>query len=192
MGNIKCTTVYFDIPGEDNTEEVLELSKKRADELGIRDIIVASTRGIVGVKASKLFKGYNLVVVPHHTGFREPGKQELTEENRKIIEKNGGKIYTGSHIFGNVERAIRKKFETAYPAEIMAQTLRFFGQGIKVVVEIVAMVADAGLIPADKDVISIAGTGKGTDTAAVIRPANSSRIFDMFVREIIAKPRNRK
>jgi len=53
------------------------------------------------------------------------------------------------------------------------------------------MATDAGLIPANKDVISIAGTGKGADTAIVVRPANSHRLFDMTVREIIAKPRKR-
>ncbi len=192
MGSIKCTTVYFDAPGEDNTEEVLKLAKKRADELGIRNIIVASTRGIVGVKASNIFKGYNLVVVPHHVGFREPGIWELTDENKQLIEKNGGKIHRGTHVFGTVERAIRVKFGTHCTLDIMAHTLRLFGQGMKAAIEIATMVADAGLIPNDENVIAIAGTGKGADTAVVIQPADSSRFFDMFVQEIIAKPRKRK
>jgi len=62
---------------------------------------------------------------------------------------------------------------------------------MKAAVEIVAMAADAGLIPADKEVLSIAGTGKGADTAIIVQPANSTRIFDMTVKEIIAKPRTR-
>jgi hypothetical protein len=88
----------------------------------------------------------------------------------------------------NVERAIRSKFDTVYPAKIMAQTLRIFGEGMKVAVEIVSMAADAGMMPSDRDVISIAGTGKGSDTAIVVRPANSIRTFDVKVKEIIAKP----
>ncbi len=183
--------VYFDSPGGENTDHVLALAKKRAEELGIKDVVVASTRGNTGVKASEIFKGYNLVVVTHYTGFREPGQQELTEENRRRIEENGGKIFTGTHAFMGVERAIRNKFGTAYPAEIMAQTLRLFGEGMKVAVEIVAMAADAGLIPVDREVISIAGTGRGADTAIVVQPANSSRIFDMVIKEIIAKPRSK-
>lgn len=51
------------------------------------------------------------------------------------------------------------------------------------------MAADAGLIPGDRDVIAIAGTSIGADTALVIRPANASRFFDLKVKEIIAKPR---
>lgn len=191
MSAIEKNVVYFSNPGEDNTEAVLALAGRRAEELGIRDIVVASTRGETGVKASKVFKEFNLVVVTHHTGFREPGKQEMTEENRRLIEANGGKIFTGTHVFMNVERAIRNKFNTAYPTGIIAQTLRLFCEGMKVAVEIAAMAADAGLIPVDRDVISIAGNGIGADTAAVIRPANSTRIFDMVIREIIAKSRDR-
>ncbi|MEM2885597.1 MAG: pyruvate kinase alpha/beta domain-containing protein, partial [Thermoproteota archaeon] len=152
--------------------------------MGIKDIVIASTRGDAGAKASEIFKGHNLVVVTHHTGFKEPGRQELTDENRRIIERNGGRILTGTHAFMNVERAIRSKFGTAYPAEIMAQTLRLFCEGMKVAVEIVAMAADAGLVPVDREAISIAGTGKGVDTAIVVQPANSSRIFDVIIKEI--------
>jgi len=191
-GSVEKTIVYFNTPGRGNTEVVLALAKKRAEELGIRNIVVASTTGETGVRASQVFKGFNLVVVTHHTGFKEPGQQELTEDNRRIIEENGAKVYTGTHVFMNVERAIRSKFGTAYPTEIMAQTLRLFCEGMKVAVEIVAMAADAGLIPVDRDVVSIAGTGRGADTAIVVRPANSSRIFDMIIKEIIAKPLSRE
>ncbi len=189
MVGVEKAITYFASPGEENTDETLRLAKTRAEDLGIRDIVVASTRGVTGVKASEIFKGYNLVIVTHHTGFRKPGLQELEEENRKLIEDRGGKIFTGTHAFMNVERAIRRMFGTAYPTEIIAQTLRLFGEGMKVAVEIVLMAADAGLIPADRDVISIAGTGRGADTAIVVKPANSMRLFDLAVKEIICMPR---
>ncbi|KYH39497.1 MAG: hypothetical protein AYL32_015960 [Candidatus Bathyarchaeota archaeon B26-2] len=191
MAYYERVVVYFDRPGEGNTDEVLRLAKRRAEELGVKEIVVASTRGETGVKAVKIFKGFNVVVVTHHTGFRKPGYQELTDENRRLIEEHGGKVFTGTHAFMNVERAILSKLGTAYPTEIIAHTLRLFGEGMKVAVEIVAMAADAGLIPVDRDVIAIAGTGRGADTAIVIRPANSKNLFDMTIREIIAKPRIR-
>ena len=180
--------LYFESPGEVNTDETLKIAKERADELGIRDVVVASTRGGTGVKAVELFRGYNVVVVPHVTGQREPGQQELTEENMKKIEKAGGKIVIAAHTFSGVNRAIQAKWDTMYPSGIIAQTLRLFGQGMKVVVEIAAMASDAGAIPADKDVLVIAGSSRGADTAVVIKPANSHRLFDMVVKEIIAKP----
>ncbi len=62
------------------------------------------------------------------------------------------------------------------------------GEGTKVCVEITLMAADAGLIPVGKDVVAVAGTGNGADTALRIKPANASRFFDLKIREVIAKP----
>jgi len=186
---IERKTIYFEKAGSQNAKTLLRLVKKYAESAGIRDIVVASTRGKTGTAASKLFKGYNLVVVSHHTGFSELGEQELKEGHRKMILENGAKIFTGTHALSSAERAVRKKFGTLMPLELMANTLRLLGEGTKVCVEIVLMTADAGLIPIDRDVIAVAGTGRGADTALVIKPANSSRFFDLKIREIIAKPR---
>jgi hypothetical protein len=129
-----------------------------------------------------------VVVVTHHAGFREPGVHELREELRQQILKHVAKILTSTHALSGVERAIRKKFGTLQPLELIANTLRLLGEGPKVCVEIVVMTADAGLIPVDKDVIAIAGTGRGADTALLIKPANASKFFDLKIRETIAKP----
>ena len=180
--------LYFEKIGVENTDETLRISKKRADELGIKDIVIASTRGPTGVKASEVFKGYNIIVVTHSTGFREPGQQELPDESQETIEANGGKILTTSHAFAGVSRAMRRKFDTVGPAAIVAQTLRMFGQGMKVVVECAYMAADAGLIPMDRDIVSIAGSGRGADTAVVLKPSHLHTMFDLYVKEIIAKP----
>jgi hypothetical protein len=188
--SVEKSILYFTEAGEPNTDEVLEAAKRRAEELGIRDVIVASTRGGTGVKAVEFFEGYNVVVVTHSAGFKEPGKRELEEAAADEIRRGGGKILTTSHAFAGVSRAIRRKFNALGPADLMAQTLRLFGQGMKVCVEIVAMAADAGLIPMNKDVIAIGGSGRGADTAIVAKPAHVSDIFDIAVREIIAKPRN--
>jgi len=67
--------VYFDKPSRENTDETLKLAKERAEKLGIKNIVVASSSGTTGVKAVEVFKGYNLVVVTHVTGFREPNVQ---------------------------------------------------------------------------------------------------------------------
>lgn len=180
--------LYFDEVGEKNTDETLKAAKARAEELGIKDIVVASTRGMTGVKAVKVFEGYNVVVVTHSTGFKEPGKQELLAEHREKIEARGGKILTTGHAFAGIARAVRRKFDTVGSAEIIAQTFRVLGQGMKVVTECAAMAADAGLIPMDGDVISVGGSGRGADTAVVLKPAHVQDIFNMYVREIIAKP----
>lgn len=181
--------VYFERPGQENTEETLNIAKARAEELGIRTILVASTRGETGVKAAEIFKGYSLVVVSHVTGFKEPNLQELTAENRAAIEGAGAKILTCQHAFAGVDRAIRRKLNTYQVGEIMAYTLRVFGEGMKVVCELALMAADAGLVRTDEEVIAIAGTGRGADTAVVLVPANSHDFFDLRIAEVLCKPR---
>ena len=190
MKPVERKTVYFETPGKQNTESVLELVKNYAQAEGVRNIVVASTTGETGVKASKAFRGFNVVVVSHHVGFQETGVWELKEENRRKILENGAKILTATHALSGVERAVRKKFGTIMPLELIAHTLRLFGEGTKVCVEITIMAADAGLIPVDREAIAVGGTGRGADTALVIKPATASRFFDLEIREIIAKPRS--
>ena len=122
-------------------------------------------------------------------GFRSPGINEFEEENRRRILEMGGRIFTGTHALSAVERSVRRQLSTWLPLELMANTLRIFGEGIKVAVEIAVMAADAGLIPIDGEVIAIGGTGRGADTAVVLKPAHSTNFFDLEIREIICKPR---
>ena len=183
--------VYFDEPGVKNTDETLRLAKERAEALGIKDIVVASRTGTTGIKACEAFRGYNLVVVRHHTGWSKPGFQDMSEESEKTLIKNGAKILTATHCLSGIERAIRFKRGTVGFLEVMADTLRLFGQGVKVCIEIAIMTADAGLIPINKEIIAIAGTANGADTALVLSPAHSEHFFDLAVREIIAIPREK-
>ena len=189
MPNTICKTTYFEKSGPENTEETLKLAKKRAKELGIKNIIVATTSGETGAKASKLFKGFNLIIVSHVTGFKKPDYQELQPENRDIIEKNKAKILTTAHAFGALGRAINKKFATIQVDGIVANVLRAFGQGVKVACEICCMATDAGLIETCEDAIAVGGTMSGADTAVVLRPANTHTFFDLKIREIVCKPR---
>ncbi len=182
-------TVYFEREGEINTENVLILAKERAVELGIKNVVVASTSGATGVKASEVFKGFNLIVVSHSTGFSGKNIQEMSLKNKRIIEDNGGKVLTTTHAFGGIGRAVRRKLKTYELEEIVAYTLRTFGEGTKVAIEISLMAADSGLIRTDEEVISIAGTDRGADTALVLLPVNTQDFFDLKVLEIICKPR---
>jgi hypothetical protein len=186
---VQVTATYFERPGGENTQRTFELAKRRAEELGIETILVASTRGETGVRACEAFRGHDVVVVTHSTGFKEPNYQELTDENRAAIEAAGGKILTCQHAFGGVGRAVRKKLGTYELEELIAHTLRLFGEGMKVAVEIALMAADTGLMRTDEPVIAIAGTGRGADTAVVLKPANAQAFFDLKVLEVICKPR---
>jgi hypothetical protein len=182
--------MYFDRAGEQNTEDALRIAVEEAEKRGIHHIVVASTRGDTGLKAAKLLEGkrIGLVVVSHNTGFSEEGKQEFEQAKRGQIERLGGTVYTGTMVLRNLGTAIRS-LQSYSQQDLVANTLRMFGQGMKVCVEIAAMAADAGLIPCE-DCIAVAGTGRGADTVAVIRANSSNNFFQIKVREILAKPRD--
>ncbi len=185
---MELKTVYFEEPGVENTDTVLRIAKQRAEELGIKTIVVASTRGGTAVKAMDVFQGLKVVVVTHVTGFLEPNTQQFAEENRQIVESKGGAILTTAHAFAGLTRAMRDKYKMHIVGDVIADTLRIFGEGVKVACEIPMMAADSGLVSTNEDVISIGGTGRGADTALVLRPVNVHNFFNLTVKEILCKP----
>ncbi|MFN3622072.1 MAG: hypothetical protein ACK4TI_04190, partial [Nitrososphaerales archaeon] len=86
--------IYFDSPEEADTDLTLQAAKKRAETLKIKDVVVASTSGATGVKACKIFKGFNLVIVRHHAGFEQPDVQQMRPEFESEILESGAKLLT--------------------------------------------------------------------------------------------------
>ena len=181
--------VYFENTGLENTDRTLRIAKQRAGELGIKTVLIASTKGDTAVKAIEVLKGLRVIAVSHQAGFRETNAQEFTEENRKIFESQGGTVLTAAHTFSGVSRAMKIKFKTFVIGDIIAHTLRVLGEGMKVVCELAMMAADGGLVCTDEDVICIAGSHQGADIAVVLKPVNSDCFFNLRVREILCKPR---
>jgi hypothetical protein len=190
---------YFGKTGRENTEATLTIAKKRADELGIKTILVASTVGDTAVRAVDIFKGYGVVAVGHAWGAREPNKNEFTDENRKAFESKGGILCFAPHVMTGVSRRPAPPAAPGTPpavmtgpvlevGDIIANALRMICAGIKVVVECGCMAADAGLIHTGEDIIAIAGSGRGADTAVVMRAANSRDMFRTRITEILCKP----
>jgi len=178
---------YFEKIGRENTEATLSIAKKRADELGIKTVLVASTVGDTAVRAADVFKGMKVVAVTHPTGFRELDSQEFTEDNKKKFESKGGIILTTRAAFVGLTRQAFGAPPNEF-GDIVANTLRMFSQGVKVVAEITVMAADSGLVRTDEDIIVVTGSGRGADTAAVVRPANSRDLFRMRIKELLCKP----
>jgi len=186
---MESKTVYFEKPGRENTDAVLDIAKQRAGELDIKTIVVATTDGSTAIKAMEILSGLKVITVTHVTGFRGPNIQECTAETRKLLESKGGVVLTAAHSFGGISRAMRNKFNTYVTGDIINNTLYIFGQGMKVVCEIALMAADSGSVRTDEEIISIAGTGRGADTAVVLTPVNTRDFFDLRVKEILCKPR---
>ena len=187
---MEASITYFETPGRDNTDTVMEIVKKRAHELEIRTAVVASYRGYTAERAVRTLEGMKIVVIG---GFAHPTMQSLEEsfaEGDEELIRSRATVLIATHFFSGMSRAIRKKYDSSSPEEITAQALRMISAGVKVGIECTIMAADAGLVRTDEDIIAIAGTGSGADTAILVRPVNSQDFFDLKVKEILCKPRN--
>lgn len=125
---------------------MLRIAKARAEELGIKNIVLASNTGATAVKATEICRGARIVAVSRFTGYKEPNTQEFSEENKQKVESNGGVILTATHAFSGLSRAMRKKFSMYLFEDVVSYTLRLFGQGVKVACEIAIMAAAEGQI----------------------------------------------
>jgi len=180
--------MYFDKVGPDNTLDTLTLAHERAKELGIDEIVIASTSGETANLAHNIFTDCKLTVVTYHCGFRKPFESVMSPDMKLSLEQKGIQVVLATHALSGVERSLAKKYEGIYPVLLIADVFRLFGQGTKVAVEISIMAADAGMLTGN-DIVAIGGSGKGADAALVLKPANQSDLFEMRIREIICKPR---
>ncbi len=188
---MKKGITYFEKSAPSNTEETIKLAYERAVELGIKDIVVASTHGSTALKVAEVFGSaeFNIIAVTICEGYKDEGWAMTKEERARLLAK-GVKIFTGIHALGDdVNSAFTEKYGGKSFNEVVAQTLYRFCQGMKVCVEIVLMAADAGIIPVDKEVMAIAGTSEGADTAIVVKPSYPRKFLELKIKEIIAKPR---
>ncbi len=179
--------MYWDKAGKDCTNDTVSLVLETAKRNNIKYIVVASNSG----DTAELFanKGFEVVCVTHVNGFKKAGENEIEVEARQRLHDMGVKVLTTTHVLSGVERAFSSKFGGIYPSEIMAYTLRMFSQGVKVSVEIATMAIDAGLIPHGEHIIAVGGSGRGADSAIIIKPAHAKDILDTRIEEIICKPK---
>lgn len=61
--------VYFTKAGSVNTPRTLDLVRTRAAQLGVRQVLVASTTGATGLQAAQALHGLDIIVVTHSAGF---------------------------------------------------------------------------------------------------------------------------
>ena len=63
MLGVERSVFYFDKPGPVNTDKTLELAKKRALELGVKKVLVATFSGESVFKALEIMKGTKIEIV---------------------------------------------------------------------------------------------------------------------------------
>jgi len=188
---MELKTLIFEDYGDHNTMPTLQIARERALALGIKQVVVASTHGSTARKAQAIFAplGVKVIAVSICHSWESEG-WPMTPEEKAGLDQEGVIVHTGLHALGDgVGSAFSDKFGGRSPDEIVRETLYRFSQGMKVAVECLLMAADAGLLDMSQEVISIAGTSSGADTAIVCQPAYPRTFLQLEIREILAKPR---
>jgi len=179
--------MQFNKPGPANTATTLDTAQKRAKDLGITEVVIATSSGNTVFQALERFGADQIIAVTYHYGFRKPFEPVMPPETRNDLQARGIAVVGATHALSGIERSVFQKYQGVYPVLMIADTLRLMGQGVKVAVEIAVMAADAGVL-SGQDIIAIGGTAKGADAAVVIKPAHMNNFFDLKIREIICKP----
>ena len=110
----------------------------------------------------------------------------MEEETRRELEQAGVRVLTSIHALGDDVSGV---FEQTAANAVVAQTLYRFCQGMKVCVEVALMAADAGLVDVGQEIVAVAGTDEGADTAIVLKAAYPRKFKELKIREILAMPR---
>ena len=127
----------------------------------------------------------DIIAVSICAGFEDKG-WTMTAEERAELEALQIRVLTSIHALGD---DVNVAFGVTAPNKVVNETLCRFCQGMKVAVECALMAADAGLVGSSQEIISIAGTGEGADTAIVVKPACTLHFADLRDTRILAKPR---
>ncbi len=192
---------YFDVCGQVNTEKTLELAIQRARELGIKKLIVASESGLSALKALEALRntGIDLIVVTSAAGTEVEktviGDLQIGIPDKAIwtkLEKSGAQIVRATDPFFNIGAALEQR-GTLTLATLVRLVLRILSSGVAVCVGATLMATDNGILSDGEEVVAVAGSWVGLDTAVVVQAANSVDFFKrgaVQVKEIICKPRN--
>ena len=188
---MELKTLVFEKAGPHNTQATLQIARERALALGTTQVVVASSHGDTARVAQALFapEGVQVFAVSICHSWESEG-WVMSAETKAELAELGVVVHTGIHALGDgVGSAFSEKYGGRMPEEIVRDTLYRFSQGMKVAVECVLMAADAGLLDMSREVIAIAGTDSGADTAIVCKPAYPRTFHTLEIREVLAKPR---
>jgi hypothetical protein len=181
---------YFDEKGPHNTEKTLEIALAGCQAQGISKIVVASSRGDTALKLRETADpALDIIAVTYSAGSRYVEDVAAFNQNAHKLEESGIRIVRGIHALSGTERAFETKYKSAFiPLNIVADTLRMFCHGVKVCVEIAVMAAEHGYISPDEEVVAIAGSHHGADTAVVLKPAYAADMFKTRIKQLLCMP----
>jgi len=198
--------LYFEKPGPENTDIVVEVVKERVKEGDVKHVVVASISGRTALKFAEELKDMNVsvVCVSGYAGWLTQHGFEYPFVRGEVREKLGRlKVVivdrTPSAFSGDTIDYGLARYGYIPPSWVASETLQALGgYGLKTAVEVLLMATDCSAIPPSVDVIAVAGTDKGADTAIVARSTFSTWMFSsdsakrFQVLEILAMPRKKK
>ncbi len=170
---------YFDTPGAHNTDAVLGVVNDRLKKGDIRQVVVATSTGATALRAAELIDVPDVRIFGVHFQSSQWGKYAKPNEARLKRASELGVTFVPDSPPVTFFRDIEGE---------SADTLRKFGQGVKVATEVVLMATQTGMIQPGDVVIGMGGTGKGTDAAIVCAATTPDDVGKLFIREILAKP----
>ena len=194
----KREVYYFDKPGEHNTDLVIEAVVRRLEAGGVRKVIVASTSGETALKFAHSLQHKGELVCVSEAPYRHEAWGEkwpcLQEGYKQELKKLGAVIIDQAPYVFHSSVLERSLWGSLSPEQLVKETLYSFGQGLKVAVEVALIAVSCGSIAPYEDVIGVGGSGKGADTAIVLRATYPATMFTketnkrLEIKEIIAMP----
>ncbi|MGE5841379.1 MAG: pyruvate kinase alpha/beta domain-containing protein [Deltaproteobacteria bacterium] len=181
---------YLEKKGPVNTERALEIALACCEEKGIRKIVVASSTGKTALLLrDKAKPSIEVIGVTYSAGSKYREEVEEFNRNRETMVKKGIQVVRGLHALSATERAFENKYKSGLlPLNIVADTLRMFSQGMKVCLEVAVMAAEAGFVTPDEDIVVLGGSGKGADTAVIMKPAYAASMFETKFKAVLCMP----
>jgi hypothetical protein len=181
---------YFDKKGPENTDKTLDIALAACEEREIKKIIVASSTGNTALKLhARARYSLEIIVVTYGAGSRYVEDVQKFNKNYDTLVEKGIRIVRGIHGLSGTERTFENKYKSGFtPLNIVADTLRMFCHGVKVCVEIAIMAAEHGFITPDEEVVAIAGSHHGADTAVVLKPAFAANMFETKIKALLCMP----
>jgi hypothetical protein len=158
---------YFETAGRENADRMLEIVKNRVEELSIKNIVLASTKGFTAEKALRLFQETDIKLI-----IVGVGRDSFPDDLLGRLEEEGHQV------------CFSRELDYEY-SDLVKTAYRRFCQGMKVAPEIAMIAVENGLIQEGVETISV---GKW-DTAIVLTPTSFENFPDLKINEVLCMPR---
>ena len=173
--------------------DIMTAAKELADRHRVKTVVVASDSGGSARDALEVFgKEYALVAVGIPPELRRIGEFHKTVQE---LTAQGVKYLVSFPILGHPISPLDRKLHPGDtdPLRVIQRTLRIFGEGAKVCLEIAMIAADQDAISTDHDCVAVVrppDVSNCPHTAMVVHPAKSGDIFEhtLRVKDLVLVP----